>query len=83
MFATNRKNALVLSLILGMLISAPVLAQKNENEPKAAGVPVIWLEPGDISKRDLRYGPGSASWRRLLLSLTWRKRVRASRRSFA
>jgi hypothetical protein len=59
MFATNGKNALVLSLILGLLVSAPALAQNKENELKAAGVPVIWLDPGDVSKRDLRYGPGS------------------------
>ena len=60
MFATNRKNALALSLVLGLIMSAPVLAQQKENETKAASVPVIWLDPGDISKRDLRYGPGSA-----------------------
>ena len=59
MFATNRKNLLVLSLVLGLL-SVPALAQQKDNEPKAAGVPIIWLDPGDISKRDLRYGPGSA-----------------------
>lgn len=60
MFAPNRKNVFVLSLVLGLLISAPVLAQKKENETRVAGVPVIWIDPGDISKRDLRYGPGSA-----------------------
>jgi hypothetical protein len=60
MLATNRKNAFVLSLIFALLVSAPVLAQKKENEVKAAGVPIIWLDPGDVSKRDLRFGPGSA-----------------------
>lgn len=61
MFAPHRKVSPVLLLIFGLLISAPVTAQKKENEVKAAGVPVIWLDPGDISKRDLRYGSGSAA----------------------
>ena len=60
MFTTNRNKTLILSLVFALLLSAPVMAQKKENEPKAAGVPVIWLDPGDVSKRDLRYGPGSA-----------------------
>jgi hypothetical protein len=61
MFATHRNVALSLLLAIGLFISAPVMAQKKDNEVKAAGVPVIWLDPGDVSKRDLKYGPGSAS----------------------
>jgi hypothetical protein len=36
------------------------MAQKKSNETTAAGVPVLWRDPGDLTKRDLRYGPGSA-----------------------
>jgi hypothetical protein len=61
MFTTTRKHALIVSLVFGLLVSVPILAQKTNNEQKVAGVPVIWLDPGDVSKRDLRYGPGSAA----------------------
>jgi hypothetical protein len=61
MFTPHRKATVVLLLVFGLLVSAPVMAQKKENEVKAAGVPIIWLDPGDVSKRDLRYGSGSAS----------------------
>jgi hypothetical protein len=60
MSISNRQKALILSLVVSLLLSVSVMAQKKENEQKVAGVPIIWLDPGDISKRDLRYGPGSA-----------------------
>ena len=60
MFATAGKNALFLLLVLTMLVAVPVMAQKKSNETKRAGVPVLWRDPGDLTKRDLRYGPGSA-----------------------
>jgi hypothetical protein len=60
MFATAGKNALFLLLVLTMLVAVPVMAQKKSNETKPAGVPVLWRDPGDLTKRDLRYGPGSA-----------------------
>lgn len=62
MFASTRKSSLLLlSLMLGLLISAPVWAQNRENEPKPSGVPVLWRDPGDIAARDLKYGCGSAT----------------------
>jgi hypothetical protein len=60
MFATAGKNILFLLLVITMLVAVPVMAQKKSNETTAAGVPVLWRDPGDITKRDLRFGPGSA-----------------------
>ncbi|HKO61864.1 MAG TPA: hypothetical protein VJV03_11950 [Pyrinomonadaceae bacterium] len=60
MFATAGKNALFLLLVIVMLVAVPVMAQKKSNETAPAGVPVLWRDPGDVTKRDLRYGPGSA-----------------------
>ena len=61
MFATAGKNALFLLLVLIMLVAVPVMAQKKTNETTPTGVPVLWRDPGDLTKRDLRYGPGSAA----------------------
>jgi hypothetical protein len=60
MFATAGKNALFLLLVITMLVAVPVMAQKKSNETVVTGVPVLWRDPGDLTKRDLRYGPGSA-----------------------
>lgn len=58
--ATHLRKALVLSLILAASYSSSVLAQKKKKEPLPAGTPVLWRDPGNISARDLTYGPGSA-----------------------
>lgn len=67
MFALTRtRRALFLAVVLAAGLSplAPSSAlaqQKNEDAAAAAaGKPVAWRDPGDISRRDLRYGPGSA-----------------------
>lgn len=60
MFATAGKNALFLLLVVTMLVAVPVMAQKKSNETTTAGVPVLWRDPGDLTKRDLHYGPGSS-----------------------
>ncbi len=49
---------LVAAILLGTL-AAPVFAQQSE-PAKPAGVPVLWRNPGDVSRRNLTYGPGSA-----------------------
>lgn len=59
MFPTAGKNALFLLLVITMLVAVPVMAQQKLNEIAPAGVPVLWRDPGDLTKRDLRYGPGS------------------------
>lgn len=51
--------ALLFILILGVQSQAPAQKSKGKNsEPD--GVPVLWRNPANISRRDLRYGPGSA-----------------------
>lgn len=59
MLAKHLGRSLVAAILLSTLAALPVLAQKAE-EPKPAGVPVLWRNPGDISRRNLTYGPGSA-----------------------
>ncbi|HKR23033.1 MAG TPA: hypothetical protein VJS17_10580 [Pyrinomonadaceae bacterium] len=49
---------LVAAILLSALAAVPVLAQQTA-EPKPAGVPVLWRNPGDISRRNLTFGPGS------------------------
>lgn len=56
-------KALVLSIVLVTCLSSSALAQKKKKtkvaQPVPTGTPVLWRDPGDISTRDLRYGPGS------------------------
>lgn len=50
--------ALLLILIAGLQSKSP--AQKSEGkDAEAEARPVLWRNPGNISRRDLRYGPGS------------------------
>lgn len=51
-------KSLVAAIVLTLLAGIPVLAQKSE-PAKPAGVPVLWRDPGDISRRNLAYGPGA------------------------
>ncbi|HEV2863559.1 MAG TPA: hypothetical protein VGX48_21280 [Pyrinomonadaceae bacterium] len=53
-------NLTVMLLALAALCAqAPAAAQKkSKKEPNAT--PVLWKDPGDVSARDLTYGPGSA-----------------------
>ncbi len=60
MYAITAKKILLIAIVIGLFLSAPSMAQKNQNDAKPVGVPVLWRDPGDVSKRDLRYGPGSA-----------------------
>jgi hypothetical protein len=53
------RGTLILSLILVLNFSSAVLGQ-TKKKPLPTGTPVLWRDPGDISSRDLRYGPGSA-----------------------
>jgi hypothetical protein len=48
-------------LVLSLLCQPPAFAQQKEDkDKKLSGTPVLWRNPGDISSRDLVYGPGSA-----------------------
>lgn len=62
MFAkSGLRRALVLSIVVATCFSSLSFAkEKKVVTPAAAGKPVAWRDPGDISARDLRYGPGSA-----------------------
>lgn len=59
MYAITARKMFLLVTTLGLFLSGPVIGQQNQNDAKPTGVPVIWRDPGDVSKRDLRYGPGS------------------------
>ncbi len=51
--------ALTIILIFGMQFQA--IAQKSKRKAsESTATPVLWRDPGDVSARDLRYGPGSA-----------------------
>jgi hypothetical protein len=45
--------------LLSTAFALPVFAQKSE-PAKPAGVPVIWRDPGEISRRNLTFGPGAS-----------------------
>ncbi len=62
MFASTglRRRALVLTIILTAGFSSLAHAQKKPKAPAPTGTPIAWRDPGDISARDLRHGPGSA-----------------------
>ncbi|HEX8145513.1 MAG TPA: hypothetical protein VF553_23290 [Pyrinomonadaceae bacterium] len=51
--------AFVLSFILAASLSSSSPAQQRNKEALTGGTPVLWRDPGDISLRDLRNGPGS------------------------
>lgn len=59
MSARPLSRLFLFSLLLSGLVSLPVFAQTTQ-EPKPIGAPILWRDPGDISKRNLTYGPGSA-----------------------
>ena len=54
------KAAAALALLASLLCShAP--AQRARRPARAGARAVLWRDPGPVSARDLRYGPGSAS----------------------
>ena len=52
-------RSLFVAIVLSTFMGLPVFAQKSEVS-KPAGAPVLWRNPGDISRRNLKFGPGSA-----------------------
>jgi hypothetical protein len=65
MFAHSKiAKSLFFSMVLVFSVSSAGLAQKDQKKktkkPLPTGTPVLWREPGNISARDLRHGPGSA-----------------------
>lgn len=51
-----------LLIVFSLIISQPVFPQSKraKDSDKPAAKPIIWRNPGNISSRNLRYGPGSA-----------------------
>src|SRR5215216_5418940 len=51
-----------LLVVFSLLVSQPVSPQpkRASNSDKSAGTPILWRNPGNISSRNLFYGPGSA-----------------------
>ncbi|HKG97830.1 MAG TPA: hypothetical protein VKA97_08445 [Pyrinomonadaceae bacterium] len=47
--------------MFSLLVSQPVSPQpkRASNSNKAAGTPILWRNPGNVSSRNLFYGPGS------------------------
>jgi hypothetical protein len=58
------QRLLIPAILLSTLAALPVGAQKSQKSktkvPKPVGTPVIWRDPGNISRRNLTFGPGSA-----------------------
>lgn len=52
-------RSLFFAIVLSAFMGLPVFAQKSE-VAKPPGSPVLWRNPGDISRRNLSFGPGSA-----------------------
>lgn len=52
-------KTLLISLVLVFGFSSASFAQKKK-KPAPTGTPILWNDPGDVSSRDLKYGPGAA-----------------------
>ncbi|HKR00045.1 MAG TPA: hypothetical protein VJT09_05200, partial [Pyrinomonadaceae bacterium] len=50
----------IITLILTLGLSPLAAAQDKKKNKQLTGTPVLWRNPGDVSMRNLRYGPGSA-----------------------
>jgi hypothetical protein len=50
---------ILLLLILSLSFTPSSFSQDDDRAEKVTGSEVIWRDPGDISTRDLRYGPGA------------------------
>jgi len=50
---------LILLFLTTLTLVHPASAQSETDKLNTSAIPVLWRDPGDISARDLRYGPGS------------------------
>ncbi len=71
----SARRQLVLAVIVALSVSSPTLAiqKKEKDKPAPRGTPVLWREPADIASRDLFLGPGGASMRPDVRSVTFVK----------
>lgn len=65
MTASRLTKSLILSLFLALSFSSLTLAQTKKKsktkKPAPTGTPTLWNDPGDVSRRDLTFGSGSAA----------------------
>ena len=59
MLAKRLRTMLVPACLLSALVALPVFAQTSKG-PQPVGAPILWRDPGNISQRNLTYGPGSS-----------------------
>ena len=52
-------SAVLLLLTFGLCLGQPAFAQKAGKGKEPSATPVLWRDPGNITSRDLRYGPGA------------------------
>ena len=52
-------DSAVLLYTFGLCLQQPAFAQKAGKGKEPSATPVLWRDPGNITSRDLRYGPGS------------------------
>ena len=71
----SSRRHLVLAVVVALSVSSPALAiqKKEKDKPAPRGTPVLWREPADIASRDLFLGPGGASMRPDVRSVTFVK----------
>lgn len=50
---------IILLLLTTLTLVHSAYGQSENTGPNSSAIPVLWRDPGDISVRDLRYGPGS------------------------
>jgi hypothetical protein len=60
MLAKRLRTMLVPACLLSALVALPVFAQTSK-EPQPVGAPILWRDPGNISQRNLTYGPDRQS----------------------
>jgi hypothetical protein len=59
MMMRTKSIAVAFTVVVG-LSSSVSTATADKRDPKAAPPGVLWTDPGDVSRRNLRYGPGGA-----------------------
>ena len=61
MVTKRNVTSLLLLITLAIVWSATAVGQsQKKKKPVLTGTPVLWRDPGDVSSRDLKYGPGAA-----------------------
>jgi hypothetical protein len=64
-------TAVAFFVLGGLSPTVPAIQSKDKSMPE--GVPVLWRDPGDISKRDLLLGPGAEAMKPDLSKVTFIK----------